>query len=468
MESHPCDVLSLICVRPICATYWTEPDDLRTETPTFAYLENLSEADPALLSRLTEAVDADRTAWIETYLDGLCGDKREWFEGQFNVWDSMDNPDVDWSPMESVLKAVRLNVPPASRTEGEEQEARLLRAIPYGYTRGTFGTVRDALSTEAQPDAVLPTIFPIVGFQRGNDGSEARQASYVAIRAVVAVTGSVVISMRLPDLLCSPAPGADEHDAAGAKASFEVPRRFLPLRRNPAAPDIAEAIGIHQATTARGVCGQIRDELAKLETDARRLNDGSEIARRGSKLQTTVRRATEEIDHYADIAQSLNRQISLILRRLGGAEMDAQDPAAPLVPAEVRRRYKFALEEVHSLREDCRLAADVAKQALSIYDQRLHERFQGFATLLASAVLIPTLVVGIFGVSVKVPAENSSYAFPGLVGLIAIVSAVTYVAFQEAHSADSEQRSHGRLLPAAIALFGVALLATALVVSKTT
>lgn len=452
-----------IRVRPIFASYWIEPDDPGIEAPRFAYAEDLTDA--SQLRRLTEAVRSKHTVWIETYLDGLHGHKREWFEGQYDVWKSMENPQVDWQPMKDVLKAVRLKAPSPTRRRQEKQQVTLLRALPYAYTQGTFGIMRDALSSGAErpdPDTTQLTIFPFVGFQPERHKPDADQTSYVANRAVVAVIGSVVISMRLPNLRCAPEVGESEYDAQGARSSLKVPRRFLPLHRSPTAHDIAEGIGIHQATTVRGISNEIRQRLSNLERKAQRLNSPDGVAKRGSQSQDDVRKATEEIDRQADLVQTLDRQIAIVLRRMGGSQANAVDPASVLVPNEVRRRYAFALDELRSLREDCRLTAAVAHQALAIYEQRLHERFQGFATVLASAVLIPTLLVGIFGVSVKVPAAHSSHAFPALVGGIAVVGASAYVAFQTAHDANWKRRPKEMLLPAVIALLGLTLLAAAL------
>lgn len=461
--AQPAAKAGAIRVRPILATYWIEPDDPGIEAPGFAYAEDLT--DPSQLRCLAEAVHSERTAWIETYLDGLQEHKREWFEGQYDVWKSMENPAVDWRAMQDILEAVRLKAPPPVRLRKEEPNATLLRAIPYAYTRGTFGTMRDALSSggdRPDPDTTLPTIFPFVGFQPERRKSDTDRVSYVAIRAVVAVIGSVVISMRLPNLRCAPADGEAEYDIEGAKSSFKVPRRFLPLHRNPTAHDIAEAIGIHQATTLRGISNRIRQRLADFEQSAQRLNHGGATAKRGSQPLDVVRRTTEEIDRQADLVQTLDREISLVLRRMGGSEADPADPASRLVPVEVRRRYGFALDEVRSLREDCRLTAGVAHQALTIYEQRLQERFQGFATVLTSAVLIPTLVVGIFGVSVKVPAANKSYAFPALVGLVATIGAIAYIVFQAFHDANWRRHPKALLLPAVIALLGLVLLVASL------
>ncbi len=179
-----------IRVRPTLATYWVEPDDPRVEAPGFAYAEDLS--DSLQLHRLTEAVHSERIVWIETYLDGLHEHKREWFEGQYDVWKSMENPEVDWGPMNDVLEAVLLKAPLPVRMRDEGPRETLLRAIPYAYTRGTFGTLRDALSSGDErptPDETQPTIFPFAGFQPERRKPHENPVSYVAVRAVVAVIG---------------------------------------------------------------------------------------------------------------------------------------------------------------------------------------------------------------------------------------------------------------------------------------
>jgi Mg2+ and Co2+ transporter CorA len=160
--------------------------------------------------------------------------------------------------------------------------------------------------------------------------------------------------------------------------------------------------------------------LAESERHARELTHYE----RGDEVELPALRekafdAAERTDDQAEIAKQLDDKISQILRRLGGRDSDIPRTAEALAPPEVERRYRLARDEVRALHDDCRLTSQIVRQALSDYEQKQRERFQFLAALLASIVLIPTLIASIFGASVDVPAEHSDFGFPALLAVIA-------------------------------------------------
>lgn len=425
-------------VSPICATCWDGSE--------FSYVETFDIDGLAALKRTAES---QSTVWIEASLQGLSTDKkgREWFEGSFGVWDSMANPIVDWGDLEQVLRSVDLPTPAPRRTSGEDDIARLIRAIPYVYTRGTFGTIRDALlderigeklAGEAQGETL--TAFPIVGFHPlTNRFTEGEIVGYTAIRAMAAVARNVVLTLRLPNMLYRAGTSGDPV-SSDASVSLDVPKRFFPLRRMPAAREVAEAIGIHQATTSRAIAARIRRRLKVGERAARQLTPSGEKDQRPStsdrlnqrKLRAFVTDAQETTNEMAELAHEIDRQISQILRRFGDSYEGQPEPAKELVPHEVRRRYTFALDDIRQLHADRQLASRSMTDALAAFDHEQREQLQFVAALGASVVLIPTLIASVFGVNLGVPGEGSFIGFLAFVAAIVGLGAIGYSALRTA------------------------------------
>jgi CorA-like Mg2+ transporter protein len=389
------------------------------------------------------AAAAASTIWIETVLEPADKETEEWFDGSFDVWSSRPNPAVDWSCVSDVLRVLGLPTPQLLPEGGDQDDkAVFMRAIPYGFIRGVFGTLRDAVPDEGfatrlatYADDGRLTAFPTVGFKPVVTDSPDGGSGYRMLRTIVGIVGKVVVTVRLPDqIFAASADGGGER--APDMIRLVLPRRFLPLHRMPSSRDLAEAIGIHQATTARAVAGQIRKCLARHEERARDLADPGVRAEIGpGELFASVRADGVKTEAHAEVAQQLERKIARLLRRLGGAD-DAPEAARELAPAEVERRYSFALDEVRSLQGGCRLTMEVIGKALMDQEQRENQRFQSIATALASIILVPTLIAGIFGASVHIPTEKSSFGFPVLVVVILTLTAVSYFALRKAQKND--------------------------------
>jgi hypothetical protein len=385
----------------------------------------------------------DGTVWLETELETEESIVEQWFEGNFDVWSSRANPEVQWDQLGPVLEALGLPTPTATSTsEAHGDEAVFMRAIPYGFVRGVFGTVRDGVPDEdsatrlsTKADRQLLTAFPTVGFRPLYGSPENDANAYRMLRTIVGVVGKVVITVRLPDRIF-----AASDDGGGRKpekmARLVLPRRFLPLHRMPSSRDLAEAIGIHQANTVRAVVGRIGTRLHVLEEQARDLADPDHRTQAGAtEMCAVIRTGGKETDAHAEVAQQLERKIGQVLRRLGGAA-DAPKAAKEMAPAEVARLYGLALHEISNLQNSCRLTTEVIDKALADHEQRQSRQFQMVATALASIILVPTLIAAIFGASVTVPSEKSGIAFPILVAVIIILTAISYIALRKAQDRD--------------------------------
>lgn len=391
------------------------------------------------------------------------GDQREWLEGEYPVWHALPTPSIDWSAAEGALAALGLPAPSVERDD-ECGEARLLRSLPLAYSRGTFGTVRDVLCEARIVDQLQQaaggaplTSFPTAGFAPV-DSDPQGHVGYTVLRTAFGVIGDTVVSVRLPDTQCPTRPDSDEPAPRPALVDAGVLTRFLPQGRTPSGREVAEAVGMHQATSARAVAAEIRRRLEEQEERAAELNtekepkdeedeererseeEASKQVRTEGKssqqeLKEEVEQAVKRIDELADIAHQLDRNLSTILRRFSGELPDAPPGARELVPPETRRRYEFALDNIHILQEGCRLGAQAVRHELVVYEQSQRERFQFVAAVLASIVLIPTLIASVFGVNLGVPGEGSG---PGFVAFLAAMIGLGFVGYSALDKADDQ------------------------------
>ena len=375
--------------------------------------------------------------------------------------------------MRLVLAAIGLQAPSPHREDAEPGSSRLLRALPFAYSRGAFGTVRDALSEDRVVNELVQacedeplTTFPTAGFMPGNVHPDSTEVAYTVLHATLSVVGNAVVSVRLPDLLCPANSGVLGHVSPRALVPMDVLTRFLPHGRTASGREVAEAIGMHQATSARAVAAQIRDRLRRIEQLAATLNAESEHDDEKPELKTKVLGAAKMIDELAETTHQLDRNLSTILRRFGGEISDAPKKVQELVPAETKRRYSFALDNVRALYEDCRLTSQVVRHELTVYEQSQREHFQFVATVLASIVLIPTLIASVLGVNLGVPGEHSQVGFLAFVAAIGGLGVVGYSALRKAEEYNwSPPRHELRPQIAWATAIVVALVAVLLVVS---
>jgi hypothetical protein len=529
------DAGSHIYVRPLSVSFWEG-----TERQLIEDLTNCEEV-------LKDAVQSKHTVWIKARLDGLDEKERKWFDGSLEAWEPLGGtPTVCWEEMESILRAVDLEPPESAPTEDEEVAAKLLRAIPYLYVQGAFATIRDVFSSGGSARRAKGlAAFPLVGFNPVDPDSEQSDVGYTMVRTMVGVVEKrVVVTIRLPDIPCAE---SDEDLAViGSDTSkLDVPDRFFPLLKEPDGLDVATAIGIHQATTARAVGKRIRDQLDIRERRARALNNRREDQplagqdkvetdrrrgladrrkrdsvppkwrrglRRGggnrrkepanrrtgpvdrrsrdvgppgegrdrrqgpddqrkitdAQLRKDVISAGPEISRLSEITHRLDQQLARIMRRFGGSPADAQRFGSDderLVPQEVRLRYKFALDDIRQLRDDCHLASQTVNEALTAFEHDQRERLQFVAALLASAVLIPTLIAGVFGANFDVPANEDPAGFPAFLGVVVLLAVISLLTLRMARKHDWHPSPKKYLLPGLAAGAIVLAFAAFLVIS---
>jgi hypothetical protein len=448
-------------LHPICVTHWNDAGEPYSVEP----------GDSDQLGRLDATLGDGRTVLIETALDDLNPAADEWLKGEFDPWKAMPAPPVDWSAVAPILTAVGTAAPPQQRQAGESLLVGLLRTLPYAYSRGAFGTVRDSFwSVDALPelaigdDHALLTVFPTAGFLPSARQPDRQGLRFTVLHGTVGAAGRLAVVVRLPDTFCPRHSDAGDFPRLDRLVPPGVLTRFLPRQRMPSGREVAEAIGMHQATSARCVANRIREELegADLLAAGFQAEDEGEDDGDGPPTEEEVILAAATVDRLAEVGHQLDRHLSTVLRRFGGELPDAPPAARELVPPEVKRRYRFALDNVHLLHEDCRLVAQAIRNALATHDREQREQFQFVAALLASIVLIPTLLAGIFGASLAVPAEENESGFWVFLLVLVVLAATASSALRKARQqnwqvAPSELRAHGLIALGTLVAFFIFL-----------
>jgi Mg2+ and Co2+ transporter CorA len=418
-------------LKPVCATVWLGRG-------------------PEKIKQLTSASATDRlgaaaregAVWLELAFAEMSETAVAWFEGSLDVWKLVPTPVIDWDEVKPVFEALGLVVPEDGFQEGEEAETSLLRVLPHVHGRGIFRALKDVLpadelSERAPPDRPRQEVllFPTTGFQL-EDQAHPAPPRFWTIRTNVGVLKNNVITIRLPDHLCAGVARTEERPRSGAR-ELMIPRRFLPFKQ-PRAGDVAEAIAHHQAATARAATDPLRTKLRDIERKFVEREDDEEPAEASAEV-TELSSADEDQSRLAkrvappaqadereqtvdaektiiamnEIVYQLDRQISRLLRRFGSyGDEDGGDDG--FVPREVKLRYRFALDELRSLRDDCRLVGELVSARASARERDERDRFQFVAALLATIILIPTLVTGIYGAKVELPGPDKK----GFVALV--------------------------------------------------
>jgi hypothetical protein len=325
--------------------------------------------------------------WVQLALPWLSPFQQRWFEGSVDPWEDPDPPVIDWSDVDPVLDTVGIG-----RSKLESHDRELLERLPHLYGRGVARVAREVWGPDAGTDTAL-RFFPTVAF-RPIKGSEPPQ--FWIVRATVGVIGDIVVTVRLPDLKSSDKRGVFSYQPRGR---LEVARRYFPMANDLTADDVAEAIGLQQANTARAVSEVLRTRLTEIERAPR----GEPRRKRRNDLEDAGR-----IVEMTDTLYQLDRQLERLLRRV---ELNASDVIGRSGGPDMAVRYRFALDELRSLEGNGRLASQAIAQAE-------RERFERVAATLASVILVPTLFASIYGANVELPARDSWGGFALLTATI--------------------------------------------------
>jgi hypothetical protein len=394
--------------------------------------------------------DAAGPVWLELYLEiERLGDTEDrkvhgWFEGSVSPWGELHRPVVRWDAEAAAELAQHgLTAPHPARAEapGIADATRVLALLPHLYSLGVARVVQElvrkgksaivnGLSASANGAAanghgppaepLRVELFPLVGFFPDRCSDPWGRPIFRTLRTNVAVIGETILTIRLPDLRCPPEPGRRRSDVSIDDAEratadpLEIPSRFFPCW-DAQATDFAEEIARHQAATARFLSEEVRSAMPVAEHDSRRRRRGRRAA--GAPLddpddarvpdqdkrddpddaRVPDQDKLDDLVHLGEISEMADRQLSRLLRRLGS--YGEQDDDGVGSASDIRRRYHYAVDEIRSLERELLSAGDRLRT-------HMETRFQATVAFAGSAILIPTLVAGIFGANVWIPGER--------------------------------------------------------------
>jgi hypothetical protein len=363
---------------------------------------------------LRDAAADGCTIWLQLALADLGDDAQAIFEGALDPWSPVPLPIVDWTSLHPVLAAIGLPRPAPADTD-TARDRKLLFMLPYLYGRGVARVSWEVWGASTPPADVR--LLLTVGFEPEFDALP----RFWALRANIAVIRNIAVSVRLPDLLCS---GSRAENASTYRppGRYDLPDRFYPAGPTIHAEDVADAIALHQAATARVVSERVRSDLRDVER--RWAPEATSVGAHEPKRAIAER---QRVTNVIEVVYQLDRQISRLLRRFG-----SHGNGDGVLPTEVKLRYQFALDELRSLQTDGRLASDAVESAIATREREDHERFQFIAAVLGAAILIPTLVASVYGANVALPAEESSNAFIGLLLFIGAFAGAGLLIISEA------------------------------------
>jgi Mg2+ and Co2+ transporter CorA len=341
------------------------------------------------------AAAAAEPIWVQLLLPRLSEDQQAWFEGSVDPWQELEEPELDWTDVHGVLDA--LGIGPFAL---DPHERRLLERLPYLYVRGVARVAREVWGARSNAPAQL-RFFPTVAFRPMTEDPP----RFWTVRATVGVIRNVVVSVRLPDLWWNDE--SERFDYTRGKA-LDVAQRFFPSSDDLTADDVAEAIGLQQASTARAVSENIRSRLTQIERASRR-----EVGSSGRRDRKAKHDNASRVLDMTDTLYQLDRQLERLLRRV---ELNASDVLGQASSSDIAVRYRFALDELRSLEGNSRLASEAIQTA----ERAEREHFEFVAAIIASVILVPTLVATIYGANVKLPAEETWEGFAALAGSIVV------------------------------------------------
>jgi CorA-like Mg2+ transporter protein len=400
--------------------------------------------------------------WLELYLelDDVAPEIEEriydWFEGSIQPWDELDRPLVGWdTEVREALSELDL-VAPDSTLDDPPAATRVLAMLPHLYALGV-NRVRQELSRKgiptgpdeadghsggsepgsngssaAEADAdgepgpsgpdgggAAPDLFPLVGFSPVSGSDET--LSVRTLRTNVAVIGNAMITIRLPDLACpderrrpgEPNGPLQPSDRATPEDLY-VPGRYFPCW-DAGADDLAEEIARHQASTSRALSDEVRESM---HSCAEAVASAGRPDRRGWKEREDEEEQKQLVfQRLSQVTDMADRQLARLLRRLGSyGETDeaAKDSRA----VDMRRRYRYALDEIRSLERELASVRDRHRAHMDAQSQIDRSRFEDMVALAGAAILLPALVVGIFSANVWLPGREDTHRFAALLLMI--------------------------------------------------
>jgi hypothetical protein len=407
--------------------------------------ELLGEAPGPAWRNALESADRRSVVWLEM---GLDADPRAWI----NPWDPpMFAP--GWSAFEQVADLLGLRSPQTD-PEALAPLKVVLDRLPRINELGEL----QWLEAEIEHDRASVLALPLTGFRPTVTLPSCRDGDLLELlllRVNLAVWDRYVLTVRLPDRLCSGAPSEDGGRRIPAPRSCSEgtptaePERYLAPGDRPSAVEIGKAIALYLSATCGCVAEYARRELTEVENRVLRLLRVGASENGGPESEGPEGADSEDPEgtHRLEI---LTAQYLRIFGTRGALQMAEEELARLLqrqfevaIPEEeddfryiTRRRYERALEDVRTAESELRLAGDALTHRLETWQleqstrqeqlakQRekdavaRSESIQRLVAVLGTLLVAPTLIASVFQDQYKIPHPKSA---PALIGMLLLM-----------------------------------------------
>ena len=349
--------------------------------------------------QVVSAVEPDCPIWLDF---NLHTDPALWVQ----PWVSLRDKPVRWHGFDDAREQLR-----GAGRFGETEE-QILRALPDLNELGVLRALKRSLDSERV------TLFPLAGFIPTKelrrdpnappaDEEDERSLEFALLRVNLAVTGDLMMTVRLPDRLCS---GSRASRDGERRLPFSVSGRVPPdltvfphllsSGQGSGAEDMADALALYLSATSVSVAEYVRGALFPIESDVRNsLNGGSD---------SDVAEANDSYREVFDMRMTLSiaeEEMRRLLQRLAEADFGEGDTGRG-----VELGYRKALEEICTLEQDLRIAGDGLAQQLEQErkekDEERHKQVSTLIGVLGVILIVPALVISLFDENAKLPSPN--------------------------------------------------------------
>jgi hypothetical protein len=376
---------------------------------------------------VARSLSAHSVLWVDM---SLKADPTTWID----PWDSISGLTPDWSHVGRGASTVGLPFADPDTHSSNPVEvvlARLPRINELGELRWLNAQLA-RLGGSAQA-------MPLAGFRPTSTLDACHHIDaleFLLLRVNLAVVGRHVLTMRLPDRLCSGARRAEGRRIDAAAHCRELPavadpERYVAPGDRPSAVDIGTAIGLYLSATCGCVAEYARRELTTIEHDALRLLDPN-VSGDGEVSDTgALEPLTRQFRHIFETRGALqiaDEELARLLQRQFDVDILQDD-----FRLSTRWRYQRALEDIRIVESELRLAGDALTHRLETLQVeqatqqeelararekdavRRTETVQTLLAVLGTLLVIPTLIASMFQDQYKFPHPKSASALIGMV-----------------------------------------------------
>jgi hypothetical protein len=368
--------------------------------------------DPATLAvrkgpaRAFDALPSDAPVWVDMDLE--CQTATKWLE----PWDEPAAETVDFSSLRGLADRLGFQLPCCARPD--DPVAVGLERLPTLNEMAVLRWLGQRLDKLDADHVAAPLVGCVPTTKLGNqdrdpatedDAERTDPLELVLLRVNLVVIGRFMFTVRLPDRLCTGGAllqkgrriPADGRVPPEKRPNLTVFAHHLPRGGRPTPRELGDALALYLSATCWSATEHGRARLIQIERAAK--PDGATPGDCDQVLFEHIEGAFE----LGGTLQVFEEELLRVQQRLSEAPN-----AATYLPTGVRSRYRRALAELRTVERDIRTAVDALNTRLIQVQReraRIREQHQSRVELLVVAlgtlVIIPSLVVAMFGDHVK-------------------------------------------------------------------